>query len=111
MSPFRRKSDLGTGADEPVFIDLGLATLHDVDERTRIRVVVADEEKDLRPIKRWVSSGAVVVADLSSLSGDIQVAEAIIRDAGESTEGVVRKVGTDSWIVVPGNIVVEVPRK
>lgn len=111
MSPFRKRTDPKADAGEPVFIDLGLATVHDADDRTRVRIVRADEDKDLRHVRRWVSSGALVIVDLSSYSGDFQVAEAILREVEGSTQGVARKVGSDTWIVVPGNVIVEVPKR
>lgn len=111
MCPTRRGSQLKSPGETPVFIDLGLVAIREPDNRTRVRIVTAGDEKGLRNVKKWVASGAIVVVNLSIFSGELSVAEAIIREAENAVEGVARKVGTDAWILVPGNVVVEVPKR
>ena len=53
----------------------------------------------------------MVVVDLSSYSDDVSKAEAIMWNVARMTEGTVRKVGSDTWLVVPGDIVVEPLRR
>ena len=110
MSPFRKRSELRSPSD-PVFIDLGSVPLPEGDERVRVYTVEAITERDLAHIEGLGSSGRLVVVDLSFYLDDVSKAETIMWNVARMTEGTVRKVGSDTWVVVPGDIVVEPLRR
>lgn len=107
----RRRSDLKSLGGRKVFIDLGSINLHEEDDRTKVRVIVPEDEMGLGPLKRWLSSGIIVVVDLSAYSGDFDIVGRVIREMADAAGAVACATGTDSWVLTPKGVVLEVQKK
>jgi SepF-like predicted cell division protein (DUF552 family) len=107
MSPFRKGSELRSVADSKVFIDLGIANLPEEVSSSTIHLMRPCDEKDLRHIKRYVTSGASVILDLSVYKGDADLVKRVVLDAIASTGIVPMAIGSDAWLLASKSIVVE----
>ena len=99
----------GSGADR-VFIDLGEAAPSKPKEGGRIKVMWPADPVEIRMVKKFIQSKIITIIDLTSYSGDKEVAFAMVRDMVNDCGGDVWHINDDTIMATPFGISVDKSR-
>lgn len=98
------------GTNERIFIDLGKAAPPKQKDGGRIKVMCPKDPVEIRLVKKYIQSKIIALIDLTSYTGDREVAFAMVRDLVNECGGDLWQINDSTMMATPFGVAVDKSR-